>query len=126
MFLVFDKVYNVPSRLESYISNVRGEIVYKSLDENDINDLFIGPHVVRMDKKDLPNHEEIFGPVLLVVGISSFDEAIQIVNSNEKCLSLYMFTDNQEKINRVVKETSSGALTINDMVKHFAGKSMFT
>lgn len=57
-----------------------------------------------------------------MVGVKSFDEAIQIVNRNEKCLSLYMFTNDERKIERLTEETSSGALTINDMVKHFASK----
>lgn len=59
---------------------------------------------------------------MLVVGVESFDEAIEIVNRNEKCLSLYMFTNDEKKIERLTNETSSGALTINDMIKHFASR----
>jgi acyl-CoA reductase-like NAD-dependent aldehyde dehydrogenase len=33
---------------------------------------------------------------------------------------MYIFTKNQHKIDRLMNETSSGALTINDMIKHFA------
>lgn len=52
--------------------------------------------------------------------MDSFDEALEIINQNEKCLSMYLFTEDEEKIDRLVNETSSGALTINDMIKHFA------
>lgn len=61
---------------------------------------------------------------MLIVGIESFDEGLEIINKNEKCLSMYIFTKNQEKIDRLVNETSSGALTINDMIKHFAITSL--
>jgi hypothetical protein len=48
------------SRLEDYISKVNGEFIYKSVDENDINDLFIGPHIVQIDKNELLNYDEVF------------------------------------------------------------------
>jgi aldehyde dehydrogenase (NAD+) len=33
---------------------------------------------------------------------------------------MYVFTDDQKKVDRIVNETSSGALTVNDLIKHFA------
>lgn len=31
----------------------------KSSAENDVNDLFIGPHVIRVDKDELTKHDEV-------------------------------------------------------------------
>ncbi|KAI6190305.1 Aldehyde dehydrogenase [Aphelenchoides bicaudatus] len=107
-------------RIESYIKSVQGELLYKSAEENDVTDKFVGPHVFQVSKEELLKHEEVFGPVLLVVAVESFDESIEIVNSNEKCLSLYMITGDEQKVERLTNETSSGSLTINDMIKHFA------
>lgn len=47
------------SRLETYIHNVKGELVYKCADENDVKDKFIGPHVYLMDKEELFNYDEV-------------------------------------------------------------------
>jgi acyl-CoA reductase-like NAD-dependent aldehyde dehydrogenase len=96
------------------------KIVYKSKDPDDLTDLFIGPYIARLNKEELFGYDEVFGPILLVVGVKSFEESIEIVKRNEKCLSLYIFTDDQPKIDRLVQSTSSGAVTINDTVRHFA------
>lgn len=42
--------------------------------------------------------EEIFGPVLPIVTVSSVDEAIQFINDREKPLVLYVFS-NKKKVN---------------------------
>jgi aldehyde dehydrogenase (NAD+) len=48
------------------------------------------------------------------------DEAIDIVNEREKPLALYLFTDNQDLVDKVKQQTSSGAISINECVLHFA------
>lgn len=42
--------------------------------------------------------EEIFGPVLPIVTVSSVDEAIQFINDREKPLVVYVFS-NKKKVN---------------------------
>jgi len=63
--------------------------------------------------------EEIFGPVLPVVGFADIEEAINYVNLNPKPLALYIFSNNKDTIKRVLKETSSGGAVINDCALHF-------
>ncbi len=63
--------------------------------------------------------EEIFGPVLPVVGFADMEEAINYVNLNPKPLALYIFSNNKDTIKRVLKETSSGGAVINDCALHF-------
>ena len=63
-------------------------------------------------------HEEIFGPVLPVVSYDELDEALELINSKEKPLGLYYFgKDNKEQTN-VLSKTSSGGVTINNVVGH--------
>lgn len=60
--------------------------------------------------------EEIFGPVLPIVPYDDLDEAIAFVNRRPKPLALYLFSKSGKNINKVVGETSSGGVGINDTV----------
>lgn len=64
--------------------------------------------------------EEIFGPILPMLVYKDIDEVIQFINEHPKPLALYLFTGNAKLIHKVKKETSSGMMTINDVVLQFA------
>jgi aldehyde dehydrogenase (NAD+) len=58
--------------------------------------------------------EEIFGPVLPVVTYKKLDEALAIIQSKPKALALYIFTGQKAIRQKVVRETSSGTVCVND------------
>ncbi len=62
--------------------------------------------------------EEIFGPVLPVVTVDSFDEAVAKVNAGEKPLAVYLFSGSRDKEQRVLAEISNGATVINHLMFH--------
>lgn len=64
--------------------------------------------------------EEIFGPLLPVIEIGSRAEAVEIVNSMPKPLSLYLFSYNRKFRKQVLTETSAGGVCVNDCVIQFA------
>ena len=57
--------------------------------------------------------EEIFGPVMAVQPIKSFDEALVLANDSEYGLSAYIFTEDLKTIMRVVNELEFGEVYIN-------------
>ncbi len=63
--------------------------------------------------------EEIFGPVLPITEFRHLDDAIARVNKGEKPLALYVFSKNRRNIKKLLKETSSGSVAINDAVLQF-------
>ena len=63
--------------------------------------------------------EEIFGPLFPMIPYTTLDEAIRYVNSKPKPLALYYFGKNSEKSAKVLQETSSGNVVVNDCVIHF-------
>jgi aldehyde dehydrogenase (NAD+) len=63
--------------------------------------------------------EEIFGPVLPVISFSDLEEAINYINLKPKPLALYVFSKDSDTIQRVFRETSSGAAIANDCALHF-------
>jgi aldehyde dehydrogenase (NAD+) len=64
--------------------------------------------------------EEIFGPVLPVIGFDEIDEPIAAINAGDKPLALYVFTGSSRTADKVKAETSSGGLCINDVINHIA------
>lgn len=46
--------------------------------------------------------------------IENLDEAIEFINAREKPLSLYIFSTNSKIKNRILNETTSGSVCVND------------
>ncbi|MEG4806278.1 aldehyde dehydrogenase [Microcoleus sp. F8-D3] len=100
-------------RLSAFIKD--GEIVVGGQVKPD--DRYIAPTVIDNVSWDSPvMQDEIFGPILPVLEYDDFGEAIAQINSRPKPLALYLFSKNKEKQQRVLQETSSGGVCINDTV----------
>jgi aldehyde dehydrogenase (NAD+) len=59
-------------------------------------------------------NEEIFGPVLPIVTYKKMEEALSFINSRPKPLALYIFTQEKKFRQKVLEQTSSGTVCIND------------
>ncbi len=68
--------------------------------------------------------EEIFGPLLPIVGYSTVDEAVAYVNARPRPLALYVFDEDNERIDSVLARTTAGGVTINDTLYHIAQESL--
>jgi len=64
--------------------------------------------------------QEIFGPILPVVPYRTLDEAIAYVNARPRPLALYYFDRDGARVDRVLKETVAGGVTVNDTILHIA------
>lgn len=64
-------------------------------------------------------HEEVFGPLLPVVSYESLGDAIDYINERPRPLALYYFDDEPNRVDRVLKETCAGGVTINETLLHF-------
>lgn len=64
--------------------------------------------------------EEIFGPILPVVGYRGIDAAIAYVNARPRPLALYYFGSDREERNKVLTQTTSGNVTVNGTLLHIA------
>ncbi|CAN5486738.1 coniferyl aldehyde dehydrogenase [soil metagenome] len=68
--------------------------------------------------------EEIFGPILPVVGYDSLDEAIERVNAGERPLALYVFAGDEQVSDDVLRRTTSGGACVNAAAVHGALASL--
>jgi aldehyde dehydrogenase (NAD+) len=82
---------------------------------------YLAPTILRGVSWDEPiMAEEIFGPILPVIPVDSVDDAIAAINAHDKPLALYVFAEDQEVIDRVVAQTSSGGVGANVTLLHLA------
>ncbi|MBV8467573.1 MAG: coniferyl aldehyde dehydrogenase [Burkholderiales bacterium] len=62
--------------------------------------------------------DEIFGPVMPVLGYKTLDDAIKLVNDRPRPLALYYFDNDNTRIRKMVSSTISGGVGINETVVH--------
>jgi len=68
--------------------------------------------------------EEIFGPILPLLPYRTLDEAIAFVNARPRPLALYVFDHDRAAIRRVLDETISGGVTVNETILHIAQEEL--
>src|SRR6056297_4292855 len=75
---------------------------------------FVAPTVVTLPGNDHPlAREEIFGTVLSVIEVSSFDEAITVANDTDYGLCAALFTANAKRAIRGARMLRAGTVTVN-------------
>ena len=68
--------------------------------------------------------DEIFGPILPLVPYRELDDAIAFVNARPRPLALYVFDHDSNAIDRVLAETVSGGVTVNETILHIAQEDL--
>ena len=85
----------------------------------------IPPHLVLDPTEEMIiMREEIFGPLFPVKTYRHIDEVIEYVNSKDRPLGLYFFTNDKETERKILYGTISGGVTINNCVLHVAQHDM--
>ncbi|MGV8921372.1 MAG: coniferyl aldehyde dehydrogenase [Pseudomonas sp.] len=68
--------------------------------------------------------DEIFGPILPIVPYGRIDEAFTYINQRPRPLALYYFGYNKAEQKRVLDQTHSGGVCLNDTLMHVAQDDM--
>jgi aldehyde dehydrogenase (NAD+) len=102
-------------RLSQYLHE--GNIYYGG--DYDEKSLYFEPTIITDVKEDANVlKEEIFGPIFPVMTFNNLEQVIRYVNKRDKPLALYYFSEDKNNRKRIIKETSSGGVTINDTILH--------
>ena len=100
-----------------------GQIVYGG--SIDPAALRIAPTILRNVSPDSPvMQEEIFGPILPILPVSSIDEAIAFAAARPHPLACYLFTKDRAVQRRVLDTLPFGGGCINDTIIHLATSAM--
>ncbi|CCE82766.1 Piso0_002511 [Millerozyma farinosa CBS 7064] len=75
---------------------------------------WLGPTILKNISPGMRAYdEEIFGPVLSVVNVDTFDEAIQLVNSNKYGNGVSLFTSSGSSAQKFTKNINCGQVGVN-------------
>ncbi|MGG5333525.1 aldehyde dehydrogenase [Enterococcus sp. AZ163] len=88
------------------------------------DDLYIEPTLLEASWKSAAMEEEIFGPILPVISYTNLDTTISEINKMAKPLAMYIFSQNKQQQDKIINETSSGGLCINNTVMHLVSDNM--
>ncbi|MFW6093505.1 MAG: coniferyl aldehyde dehydrogenase [Pseudomonadota bacterium] len=69
-------------------------------------------------------HDEIFGPLLPVKSYGRVEEAIDYINAKPRPLGLYYFGSDAVEEQELLSRTTSGGVTVNDVVMHVAQEDL--
>lgn len=75
-------------------------------------------------EKPMALKDEIFGPILPLLTYESDDEVIAYIQSDDKPLAFYLFTNNNKQKERYLEEVSFGGGCINDTLVHLANEEL--
>jgi aldehyde dehydrogenase (NAD+) len=89
--------------------------------EVDVAGRYVAPTLLdRVPPEAQLMQEEIFGPLLPILGFSRLEEVIADINARPKPLALYVYSREREEIAQVLERTSSGGACVNHCVMQFA------
>jgi aldehyde dehydrogenase (NAD+) len=100
-------------RIASYMNT--GEIVCGG--EVDIETNYIAPTIIINPALDSAlMTDEIFGAILPIVAVESFEQAKAFIQQRDKPLAAYIFTKDKQQSDSWVEEVSAGSQCINDVI----------
>ncbi|MEB7725039.1 aldehyde dehydrogenase [Mammaliicoccus fleurettii] len=110
-------------RLIHLLENTNGDIVYGGT--SDLDHCYIEPTVIDNVKfDDILMEDEIFGPILPIMTYEAFGDAIQFIKNKPKPLSLYLFSEDENHTDEVVRRISFGGGCINDTLLHVGNHNL--
>ncbi len=69
--------------------------------------------IINPEPDSLACQEELFGPVLPIFGYDDFDEVVVTINRGERPLGVYIFSDDNARIEQLRRNTVSGGFAVN-------------
>lgn len=113
------------ARLQEYLRDAQekgAKIIAVNPANEDFGDTRKMPYTLVLNVTDDMRiaNEEIFGPILIVHGYRTLEEAVAYVNERPRPLALYYFDWNNERARYVITHTHSGGVCINDTMSHVA------
>ncbi|KAH9048419.1 NAD-aldehyde dehydrogenase [Lactarius hengduanensis] len=111
------------ARIKGLLDRTDGQIVFGGSTNEEKK--FIEPTLVTgVNGDDSLMGEEIFGPVLPIIEVDDVDEAIEFINARDHPLALYVFSPNSAFKSKVIENTQSGTVVMNDTMIQAAAEGL--
>ena len=112
-------------RIKSYLDDAKekgAEIVEINPGEEDFSQqphFKIPPTLVLNPSDEMKlMQEEIFGPVLPIKSYEKVEDSVEYINTKDRPLGLYYFGEDKKEQEYLLKNTTSGGVTVNDVISH--------
>ena len=108
-------------RLMGYLK--AGKVIFGGTHNEEIR--YIAPTIIEAPGMDDPvMNEEIFGPLLPVIGYSDNHFALEVIRRNPNPLAFYVFTGNTSEADEWLQKVPSGGACVNTVAMHYLNKNL--
>lgn len=91
----------------------------KEIEENEGRRVY--PHLLTNVNEEMEAlKQEIFGSIIPVMTYKNINEVLSYINERPRPLALYIMSKNNELIEKVINNTHSGGVSVNDTIMHVA------
>ncbi|TQR11674.1 aldehyde dehydrogenase [Psychrobacillus soli] len=105
------------NRLKTILEREKDQIIFGGM--TDSTDLYIEPTLLTgVDFSSPSMEDELFGPILPIIGYTDLPAIIQRIRKLPKPLAAYMFSEHERAQNYFLKELPFGGGCINDTISH--------
>ncbi len=80
--------------------------------------------VVNPEKGSMLDQNEVFGPILPIYTYTDFDQVINSIQAGDRPLGIYIFSEQQELVDKLRLNTSSGGFCVNGAALQGAQESL--
>jgi len=93
--------------------------------DTDAAERYIAPTILtRVTGDTAIMSEEIFGPILPILTYKSFAEVAPFITARDKPLALYVFGEDEGRVDTLIAETTAGGTCVNNTLIHFANHNL--
>ncbi|WP_114765102.1 coniferyl aldehyde dehydrogenase [Vibrio rhodolitus] len=110
-------------RLNSYLEDAKTRGAQIHTIDAQVPERVLLPHLVtNLTDSMVVMKEEIFGPILPVIGYRHIHQVFEYIENKPRPLALYLMSHDKALISKVRTQTHSGGLCINDTLLHVSAK----
>lgn len=120
----FGRIVNIRhfERIKSILEADKQDIIIGGNTNRD--SLYIEPTLINATWESASMKDEIFGPILPIISYKDINSVIENINSREKPLALYIFSEDKKLYSRLLKIISSGGVCVNDTIMHIVNSNL--
>ena len=122
--LISADVADYVKRMTGELSEKHGGKVLRAMEVMERGPAFVTPAILDVTGKTMPD-EEIFGPVMQIIRIDSFEEGIQVANDTKYGLSAGLISDDGDLWNIFKRKIRAGVVNFNRPTTGAAGSLPF-
>lgn len=88
------------------------------------SDKYIAPTVISVNFDHPIMEDEIFGPILPIIEVDSFDGALKMIAAKDHPLAAYLFSTDPQMLKQFSAQVHAGGICLNDCLMHLSNPDL--